>query len=54
MAADARDRLEACGHIVGAYLRGLNRDPDAALAASWPEPRPSGEVSERRKLPGVG
>ncbi|HEY7201858.1 MAG TPA: hypothetical protein VIC57_16680 [Candidatus Dormibacteraeota bacterium] len=45
----ARNRLEARGETVGAYLRAclrwLARDPDAALAAlasDWPGPRPTG------------
>jgi hypothetical protein len=54
----ARQRLEARGHTVGAYLRAclrwLARDPDAALAAlsaDWPGPRPMGRPAGDRQPP---
>jgi hypothetical protein len=53
--AAARDRLEARGQTVGAYLRAclrwLARDPDSALtatAADWPGPRPPGRPRSSR------
>jgi hypothetical protein len=56
--AAARDRLQARGRTVGAYLRAclrwLNHDPDAALAAlagNWPEPRQSGRPRRRTGTP---